>query len=211
MHMISYKPVPGSRPDYHICYQCGFIIRLFENPPDKRFDFRPSDTASSEMERLLADPSIPAPARAAKDMLVNGILTQLRSIPIGLRIDDLLWSACPDLRGDQIASANLQLRQNTATLAPHIRKSFPQQIVNGNTAMNAAFAAFWSEKLSDASITLPYRSIGAQQSGMDLLQVYATLGSEAARDWELVDSWARILGFSGWYDWVPYRLDAVNA
>ena len=32
-HTISYKPSPGTQPDYLIAYQCGYIIRHFAPPP----------------------------------------------------------------------------------------------------------------------------------------------------------------------------------
>ena len=31
-HTISYRPSPGSPPDYLIAYQCGFILRHFAPP-----------------------------------------------------------------------------------------------------------------------------------------------------------------------------------
>lgn len=152
MHMISYRPIPGRQPDYHICYECGFIIRLFENPTDSRFDLGIASGASLAMDVLLADSSVPPEAKMAKDMLMNGLLVQLRSIPIGLRIDDWLWSLCPDLQEEQVASVRLQLQQNADALSPSIRNRFPKKVVDANTAMNAAYALFWAAKLGDDAI-----------------------------------------------------------
>jgi hypothetical protein len=207
MHMISYRPIPGRQPDYHICYQCGFVVRLFETPPDARFDFGPSPEASSKMDTLLADRSLPAQARMAKDILMNGLLTQVRSIPIGLRIDDWLWSLGPDLREEQVASARLQLRDNAQVLGPGIRQSFPKKIVKANTAMNAAFAQFWATKLEDPAVILPYRSIGADADGQGLLDIFGKVEPQPRNDCGLVDRWAEQLGLAGWYRWVPYKLE----
>lgn len=207
MHMISYRPIPGRQPDYQICYQCGFVIRLFETPPNRRFDFGPSPEASKQMDTLLADRSLPPQARMAKDMLMSGLLTQLRSIPIGLRIDDWLWSLGTDLREEQVASARLQLSDNAQVLSPGIRQSFPKKIVKANTAMNAAFALFWATKLEDPSISLPYRSIGADVDGNGLLDIFGEVEPKPAGDCDLVDRWADHLGLAGWYRWVPYRLE----
>jgi len=193
------------KPDYHICYQCGFVIRLFETPPEGRFDFGPAPEASSKMDALLADaPSV----RSTKEMLLNGLLTQLRSVPIGLRIDDWLWTLCPDLREEQVASIRLQLRDNAQVLNPTIRRSFPRKVVKANTAMNAAFAQFWATKLEDPSVSLPYRSIGADAEGKSLLDAFATMDSKPSGDCALVDCWAKELGLLGWYSWKPYTLEA---
>jgi hypothetical protein len=207
MHLIRYRPVPQRQPDYHICYQCGFVIRLFENPPESRFDFGKSPEASSKMDLLLADRSLPPQARLMKEMLLNGLMTQLRSIPIGLRIDDWLWNLCQELRGEQTASAYLQLQQNAQVLSPGIRKSFPRKVVNANTAMNAAFAMYWAEKLSDATISLSYRSIGADSNGKALLEITRGLDASPQNDWALVDAWAEELGLRGWHQWIPYKLE----
>lgn len=205
MHLISYRPLAGRQPDYHICYQCGFVIRLFETPPDGRFDFGPSPEASSKMDALLAD--TPG-ARSAKETLINGLLTQLRSVPIGLRIDDWLWTICPELREEQVASARLQLRDNVQVLNPSIRRSFPKKVVKANTAMNSAFALFWATKLEDPSVSLPYLSIGTDVEGKALLDTFVTMDSNPTSDRALVDRWAEELGLSGWYSWKPYKLEA---
>jgi hypothetical protein len=207
MHMISYRPIPNRKPDYHICYQCGFVVRLFENPPEARFVFGIAPEASTKMERILADRSLPPQAKTMKDMLLNGLLTQLRSIPIGLRIDDWLWSLCSELREEQTASARIQLQQNVQVLDPGIRKAFPKKLVSANTAMNAAFALYWADKLQDPSIVLPYRSIAADADGKALLAVFGRADSSPIADWSLVDAWAEELGLRGWYQWMPYKLE----
>ena len=36
-HLILYKPQPGKPPVYQICFECAHIIRMFQNPPARRF------------------------------------------------------------------------------------------------------------------------------------------------------------------------------
>lgn len=38
IHLISFNPSTVSEPDYLICFQCGFILRLFSIPAADRFD-----------------------------------------------------------------------------------------------------------------------------------------------------------------------------
>lgn len=207
MHLISYRPVRGRTPDYHICYQCGFIIRLFKTPPNARFDLAQSPDASRYMDSLLANRSLPPYIRDVKEMFMSGLLTQLRSVPVGLRIDDSLWATCPDLRGEQTASCRLQLQDNAQVLAPTVRHSFPKKVVAANTAINAAYALFWGAKLNEQSVSLPYRSIGAVAEGKALLDTFHGISLDPSSDCELVDKWADQLGLAGWYVWEPYRLE----
>ena len=59
-HTISYKPSPGTHPDYLIAYQCGFILRHFAPPPDQRFDLVAAKTGRELVGRLLSHPGGPA-------------------------------------------------------------------------------------------------------------------------------------------------------
>lgn len=207
MHLIRYRPIRGQQPDYHICYQCGFIIRLFETPLEGRFDFAQSPEASGHMDSLLANRSLSPNIRSAKEMLLNGLLTQLRSIPVGLRVDDWLWTTCSDVRDEQVASSQIQLQQNAQVLTATVRHSFPKKVVHANTAMNAAFALYWATRVNDDSISLPYRSVGAAADGKALLDIFHNVDPNPSSDRELVDRWAEKLGLSGWYMWKPYKLD----
>jgi len=52
-HILTYNPTKAPRPDYVIAFQCGFIIRIFSNPPEQRFDLAPSASGRETVERLL--------------------------------------------------------------------------------------------------------------------------------------------------------------
>ncbi len=36
LHRVTYRPDSASRPDYLICQQAGFILRLFDAPAEKQ-------------------------------------------------------------------------------------------------------------------------------------------------------------------------------
>jgi hypothetical protein len=50
---LTYEPTRDESLDYMICYQCSFVLRLFETPPEQRFDFAGApagrDQVSKEM------------------------------------------------------------------------------------------------------------------------------------------------------------------
>ena len=46
IHSISFNPSAVGEPDYLICFQCGFILRLFDIPAADRFDHCRSPLAS---------------------------------------------------------------------------------------------------------------------------------------------------------------------
>ena len=145
MHTIRYQPTSNPRPDYLICWQCGFLIRLFSNPPNERFEFSSAPDAGQRIRALCAHVGASESELPFADFLAGSILMQLRSYPIGLRIDVWLFTDFPELRGAQVCGAISQLQLNLAVLNRISRAKAPELLVSANTAMNSAFAAYWRE------------------------------------------------------------------
>ena len=74
-HLIIYKPNPGELPDYQICFQCGFILRLFSNPPEKRFNLTDTPIGREEVEKMMMAPG----GVASKYRLKKPQIEELRS------------------------------------------------------------------------------------------------------------------------------------
>ena len=52
--LIRYNPSSSQAPDYLICFQRGFILRLFANPPDARFKIGSVPGSNETVERPLS-------------------------------------------------------------------------------------------------------------------------------------------------------------
>ena len=74
LHRVSYRPDSAMPPDYLICKQAGYILRVFDTPPAMRFDFAASPEGDAAVESLvkahpvakaleLENPSAPCEAR----------------------------------------------------------------------------------------------------------------------------------------------------
>jgi hypothetical protein len=59
IHSISFNPSAVSEPDYLICYQCGFILRLFGTPAADRVDLAGTAEGRQVVHRLLTAPDGP--------------------------------------------------------------------------------------------------------------------------------------------------------
>lgn len=208
MHTIRYNPASVAEPDYVICYQCGFILRLFANSPTARFDLAATKTGRAEMDRLASrGPLNMLPAAAAHQLRENwlsGILTQLRSYPIGLRVDAWIAEEFPSLKTQQVAAATWQLQQNLAVLRPEVAHLTAEEIYRASVGMNAALAAYWAEAVGQPQLTLPYKATKYLSLAEQLLDIWRTIPKQPEHDQELVDAWAERLGMKDWYAWVPY-------
>ena len=152
-HVITYNPRGGAAPDYLIAFQCGFILRLFANPAPERFDFTGSSSGRARArEAISASPKVralelpPATLQQYADQLFDGLMTQLRSVPIGLRIDAWIAADYPDFRNLQETFALRQLQDNQQVLSPEVRRFSVSPIYEASIAINAAFAAFWAKR-----------------------------------------------------------------
>ncbi len=132
LHRVSYRPESSSPPDYLICQQAGFILRLFDTPSEKRFDFAASAEGTAAVDRLvIAHPvakivpphALPQLCQIFRDT----VLHHLRSIPVGMRVDRWLMTEFPSLAELQKASILRQLQDSVATLAPQHRQSTPRR------------------------------------------------------------------------------------
>jgi len=129
-------------------------------------------------------------------------MTQLRSLPIGIRIDKWLWDAHPDLRELQKESIMRQQQDNVQTLGAQIREISPSDVFYANVAMNLAFAIFFDRLIGKDLYAVPYRSAGFENSGERLLEIESEIPPGAQHDRDLVDAWAEELEVSDWYQWI---------
>jgi len=209
LHRVTYRPDSSSPPDYLICSQAGFILRLFDTPPEKRFDFAASAEGDAAVERLVkAHPVGKAlPSHALPQlcrMLRDGVLSHLRSIPLGMRVDRWLATEFPALAELQKASILRQLQDSVTTLAPQHSQVSPQKIYDATQRISAAFAAFWAGRLNQPQLALPFKAAGYLQAGQELVTIWESTPDAAENDRQIVDGWAEKLGIAGWYQWVPY-------
>ncbi len=205
-HLLRYKPT--DKPlDYLVCYQAGFVLRLFANPPERRFDFASTQAGLSSLRTLLtasAPPSTHDQELLAQfvEMLHRWALTNLRSLPVGMRIDQWLYRTYPELRELVAVGIAQQQQVNADVLAQDLGGlSVPAHLLGAN----AAYALLADRLLGTSAFSIPYAAVGALSYGERLLALWDEVPEEAAFDTRLVDSWAVELGMSGWYEWVPFR------
>ena len=142
-HVLRYRPSDTSL-DYLVAYQAGFILRLYENQPDQRFDFVPEDSAAGLMEALVRGgrPLLEADARAlpgfAKFAAHWGLMN-LRSFPVGMRIDAWIDTTLPDLKDLQRATIAVQQQEYVQALSFRVGGlSLPRSVL-GLVAAHAMF------------------------------------------------------------------------
>lgn len=128
-HLVAYSPLAGAA-DYVICFQCGFLLRMFKVPVAERFSLGGSWQGKKETDKLIGDHlrqkgmSYPKEIRSKMvDQFFGGIIQQLRSFPIGLRVDSWLLQTYPELVEQQKKAIDRQLNDNATSLRPMFARS----------------------------------------------------------------------------------------
>lgn len=204
-HILRYKP--SNEPlDYFVAFQAGFVLRLFENEKSKRFDFSPAPDAFKQVETLVSAGNSLKPQdlkvlpEFAK-VVAHWALLNLRSLPIGMRIDRWISTEYPELKELQKAGIAVQQQQNMEVLAYQLGKlTVPTTLLGAN----AAYALFADRLLGTESYRVPYEAMGLVNHGRELLQIWDETSTAATSDCELVNRWANASGMTGWCDWIPY-------
>jgi hypothetical protein len=156
-HVILFRPELEPEKPCLVSFECGFLLRLYQTPKEERFDFAGTPVGKAEAERLTREhlrrrkEKLPdAVVGQVRDQLYNGLMVQLRSVPIGLRVDEWIHRAYPALHGLQRSAAVRQLNENASVLNPELHEIAPHRVYSANVAMNAAFwSQVWADDLSE--------------------------------------------------------------
>jgi hypothetical protein len=208
-HVVIYNPTSATNPDYLICVECGFILRLFSLPKESRKWFTAVDKAKADLEITIAD-ELDLPKSIIKDLAARffaGVLTQLRSMPINFRVDKWIRANYPDLIELQDKFVREQLLIHAKGLSPEVKKLAPSHVYDCNVAMNAVYAAVWSDTLSDPKLAIPYEHIRQKELADNLLSILKQIPDSPEKDTLLVDQWAHALDLSGWYKWETFLIN----
>lgn len=196
--------LPSDENNYLIAWQAAFVLHQYNTPETERTNLQPNAAhlASVKNELLEMHPGIPLAQREHfTDHVIGGVLTQLRSVPIGMLIDLHLHREYPELHATQKQSLINQVVEHVACLqlTPEM---FPRTLVRANQVMNAAQALMVAELFEIPDIFEPYRTVGMEAAAAILLEPCLHQIFDDTKDRELIDSWGRNLGIDNWYRWV---------
>jgi len=212
-HVLKYKPLTPPPVDYTICWQCSLALRLFEREPEQRFQIASTQETSQLLEKILYAPNglahklglAKAQIDSLRDQLLQGLITHLYSVAVGLRVSESLTIDYPELLDLEAQHIENELTLNHESLSERVREMMPREVYEATHKINTAYALYWSTRLEKPEIVNPYRVRGFESAGNELLQIFESVPNDPAHDYELVDEWAEALGIRDWYIWTKYE------
>lgn len=205
-HVLRYRPTDEPL-DYLIAHQASFILRLYANPPDQRWDFVPKDSAAALMESLIKSGRPLSQDDAARlpqfaQFVAQWSLLNLRSLPVGMRIDAWIHAELPDLREMQRETLLAQHQEYVAGLSFRVGSLM---VPKASLAMVAAHAEFVDRLLGDTRLAVPYKAAGLHDLATEILQCLDAVDPAPTHDTELIDRCAAVCGLGGQYEWKPFQ------
>jgi hypothetical protein len=180
---------------------------MFENPPEKRFDFVSTDaavTGSSELIKagqVLSEQDMADLPKFA-EFVAHWALMNLRSLPIGMRIDQWIATDYPELKDLQLENHHVQQQMNMRALTYRQGKLTLPVTLMGTLA---AFALFTDKLAGQIRYAIPFSAAGVIDDGKRLLELLDSVPKDSTHDLELVEKWAEDSGMSQWFKWNPYQ------
>jgi hypothetical protein len=208
-HRVVYHPSAGDMADYLVCYQCSFILRLHSLPAAERFDLADNPVAQSDCLKWTraheGSDSIDWDRQTQfAEFLKTSLMTMVRSVPVGIWVDQDLRARFPDLRAAQEQAIRRQVDTQAQVVSPRVREDIPAPALRVNCAINAAFAKVWSVEFNEPGWCLPYVVDGSAAGGEALLGVLDGFLATPSNDRRVIQAWADHLGFGHWLKWIEY-------
>ena len=208
-HRVVYHPSAGGMADYLVCYHCAFILRLHSLPAAERFNLADNPVAEEECLKWTrahegSDPSDAERQTEVAGFLRTALMTMVRSVPVGIWVDQDLRARFPDLRAAQEQAIRRQVDTQAQVVSPRVREDVPAPALRANCAINAAFAKVWSVEFNEPGWCLPYVVDGSAAGGEALLGILEGFLATPSNDRRVIQAWADHLGFGHWLKWIQH-------
>ena len=211
-HIIQYHTKYAMQKEYLGTFQAGFILRAFGANQSNRFEVGSTPSGRDEGQKLVSEHfqrlGVNLPdnkLRHFASAIYDGLGVQIRSVPVGLRIDSWILTNYPELKEQQKAIIHSQLEENIKPLSAEIRKTTPKKHYDASLTINAAFASFWAKAWGLQPLEAPYALAGFTSKSKLLIKAFHETMLDADHDKELLQKWIDILGVKSWYKLTEYK------
>ena len=182
------------------------LLVLWSDPtkvPAMAFEKSKCDYLAGKWAKTKQLAAFPADVAAkTANFYVEGLLKQLNSTPLEIRVANLCFESCPSLRDMQAESFNAHLRGISEAFSPKIKALAPQDAFQKNVAISAALALNWARLSGSRLCLLPYESTGHVDAGQKLLDaVDAAPAQTSENHMRTIDAWAEQLSLRTLYRW----------
>ena len=207
-HVLSYRPEYRAYRAHFAVSSALKVLRQYREPPELRLMpyVDPSARLPDDEERVLRQcpllSGLPvADVRAVSSFMHQGLLRQLTSFPVDLRVEREIAPTLPEHAGRQQAYFRRQVADLVPHFAPELERLAPPRTYRAISAMNVVLGIVAAEIGGVPEHPVfrgsPHRTLGeALHDDLHAIRAPGRVG-----DYALTDRWAEQLGLWSAYHW----------
>lgn len=205
-HLLTLKTSMKEHLNHVIVLNALKLTRIYEIPPQERvvpkamLDGRLPAEYEAELFSNFGSRPLDELARRSRD-LYYAMTSQLTNVPIDLRCEHILYDRYPQHRAEQRRFLEREISKLESLVRPDEDEIDVPHVHQAFSTINAAYII----DASDIAISIPPGDTLTDpnfDNACDLLErLYAEPVDSYRGDCRIVDTWARELGFEGWYAW----------
>jgi hypothetical protein len=141
-HVILFNPKEWPHLSHIIAHECARILRMLKIPPvERRVPASTPEALQAARSEVRPEAEfLPADLRdKAVDMWIHGLVTQVTSQPIDVRIEEWISENYPGLGEEQRRSLRTETRTITASISPDVKRTAPPTVFRRSHALNYAY------------------------------------------------------------------------
>lgn len=209
-HIIYYRSDHKGILNYIIAHECGHIIRICNEKRRKLMPYSDSATtkkAISDIEKNSKN-EYPEEIKAKiYPMLINGIITQLTSIPEDIRIEKWIYNNYPEIKSFQKDALIKQCKDISATITEKTRALVPEILYKGSGVINYLYL----KSLEDIIPSDTLKEMNNKNFYQTAINIYNEVikimdrEDSLSNSIDISDHISSLLGFEGWYKWKDFE------
>jgi len=213
-YILKYHPKYEPELNYLIAHEVGHILRFWQATNEERkLPISSEKTRKNAIEQLsqelidMENKGFPLNLIFELfDLMYLGLVRQVTSMPIDVRIEEWIYTEFPRLRLDQEMSLRNQIFEAHHALSKEIENLTPKLIYHANNAMNYVFSYFISSLYDDSKLVEPYIGSCFQSDGKKLIgHLYNEEDKGYKGDRKIINKWAQQLNIQNWFEWLDFQ------
>jgi hypothetical protein len=204
-HVIQFNPKDRPHLSHILAHECARLLRMLATSPEERRvpASTPKTLGVARNEIREEAQFLPEDLRGEMiDMWIHGLITQVTSQPVDVRIEEWIADNYPGLRQEQRRSLRTETRTVTANMSPDVRRTAAASVFRRANALNYAYLDHIGDILERSFESTFEGNPEIVALGRSLSEI---LDDETASDRELVDRCAEAIEVRNWFVWLDFE------
>jgi len=209
-HIIYYKPVHNDIINYIIAHECGHMIRTYKEKNNRLMPYSTDETMNTAMQDIEKNNKVNFPPDVKSQIYplwVNGIITQLTSIPEDIRIEKWIYGNYPGLRKTQNEGLAKQIKDISDGMSPRIKEMTPKFVYEGSSIINYCYLRILNDIIKNNVLN----AMKSENYFQKAVKIFSDVTEIMKKDDSLTNSievsnyLAKNLGFDKWFMWKDFE------